>query len=44
MVGARLSASGNAVAASGDLQILSEPFVLSEQKEPLTLTINSVVP
>lgn len=44
IVGARLSASGNATAQSGDLQTVSEPFVLSEQDGPVTLTIDQLVP
>jgi cytochrome c-type biogenesis protein CcmH len=42
VVGARLSAS--ATAQPGDLQTLSEPFVLSELAAPLTLVIDQVVP
>lgn len=44
VVGARLSASGNAVAASGDLETLSAPFTLDGQSGPVTLTIDNVVP
>lgn len=44
MAGARISASGNAVAASGDMQTLSAPFVLSELSAPLELVIDQVVP
>lgn len=44
VVGARLSLSGNAVGQSGDLETLSAPFTLTEQSEPLTLTIDSIKP
>jgi cytochrome c-type biogenesis protein CcmH len=44
LAGARLSRSGGAVRESGDLQVESMPFKLSEQGEPLNLTINQVVP
>ncbi len=44
VVGARLSASGNAVAASGDLETLSPSFTLAGQSGPVTLMIDSVVP
>ncbi|MES2624368.1 MAG: c-type cytochrome biogenesis protein CcmI [Pseudomonadota bacterium] len=44
VAGARISTSGNAIAASGDLQTLSAPFVLAEQTAPLELVINEVVP
>jgi len=44
VIGARLSASGNAVGQSGDLETLSAPFTLADQSEPLTLTIDSIVP
>ena len=44
LVGARLSKSGTAIAQSGDLQVVSEPFELSTQSAPLKLTINAVVP
>lgn len=44
IVGARLSASGTAIAASGDLQTVSEPFVLGELEGPVQLTINELVP
>lgn len=43
VVGARISASGNASAQPGDLQILVSG-VDSGRKEPLDLVINSVVP
>jgi cytochrome c-type biogenesis protein CcmH len=43
LAGARLSRSGGAVREAGDLQVESMPFKLSEQKEPLSLTINQVV-
>jgi len=39
-----LSVSGNAVGQSGDLETLSAPFTLTEQSEPLTLTIDSIKP
>jgi len=44
VVGARLSASGNAVAASGDLETLSPSFTLAGLGGPVMLTIDSVVP
>ena len=44
IVGARLSGSGNAIAASGDLQTVTEPFVLGELVGPVTLTIDQIVP
>ena len=44
VVGARLSRSGTAIAQSGDLEILSAPFVLKDLSGPLTLTINKIVP
>lgn len=44
VVGARLSASGTATAQPGDLQTLSEPFVLSELAAPLMLVIDEVAP
>ena len=43
VVGARLSREGGALAQPGDLQTLSEPFVLSEQTEPLELVIDEIV-
>ena len=43
VVGARISASGNASAQPGDLQILVSG-VDTARKEPLDLIINSVVP
>lgn len=43
IVGARLSRSGQAIAEPGDIQAISEPFVLSEQEEPVTLTIKDIV-
>lgn len=42
VVGARISASGNAIAQAGDLQVLAEGVDVN-RKEPLTLVINSVV-
>jgi cytochrome c-type biogenesis protein CcmH len=44
VVGARLSAAGTAIAQSGDLQTVSEPFVLGELEGPVQLSINEVVP
>ncbi len=44
IVGARLSNSGNAIAQSGDIQVVSEPFVLAEQDGPITLIIKDIVP
>ncbi len=44
VAGARISASGDAFAASGDMQTLSAPFVLAEQTAPLELVINEIVP
>jgi cytochrome c-type biogenesis protein CcmH len=43
IVGARLSSSGNAMAQSGDLQVLSSPIDVT-RSEPLELVIDSVVP
>ena len=44
LVGARLSRSGGAIAQPGDIQVVSEPFVLAEQTGPITLTIKDIVP
>ena len=44
IVGARLSRSGNAIAQSGDIQVVSEPFTLAEQDEAIILTIKDIVP
>lgn len=44
IVGARLSKSGNAIAQSGDIQVVSEPFSLAEQDEAIILTIKDIVP
>lgn len=44
IVGARLSASGTAIAQSGDLQTVSEPFVLGDLKGSVQLTIDELVP
>lgn len=44
VVGVRLSTSGTATAQPGDLQTLSEPFVLTELAAPLSLVIDEVVP
>ena len=35
LVGARLSRSGGAIAQPGDIQVVSEPFVLAEQTGPI---------
>ena len=43
VVGARISASGNAMPQAGDMQVLTEGIDVN-RKEPLTLVINSVVP
>ena len=43
VVGARISASGNAMAQAGDLQVLSDGIDVN-RKEPLRLVIDSVVP
>lgn len=43
IVGARLSSTGNAMAQSGDLQVLSSPIDVM-RSEPLDLVIDSVVP
>ncbi|MBL8300298.1 MAG: hypothetical protein JNN30_18335 [Rhodanobacteraceae bacterium] len=43
VVGARISASGNAKAQSGDLQKLSAPVAV-DSKTPVTLVIDEVVP
>ncbi|MBN8482274.1 MAG: hypothetical protein J0L88_11860, partial [Xanthomonadales bacterium] len=43
VIGARVSASGNAMAQSGDLQVLSPP-VATSRSEPIDLVIDSVVP
>jgi cytochrome c-type biogenesis protein CcmH len=44
VVGARLSRSGTATAQSGDLQTLSEPFVLAEQTDTLEVVIDEIAP
>jgi cytochrome c-type biogenesis protein CcmH len=44
VAGARISTSGEAVAQSGDMQALSEPFVLAELSAPLELVIDEIVP
>lgn len=44
IVGARLSATGTAIAQSGDLQTVSQPFVLGELEGPVQLTIDELVP
>jgi len=44
IVGARLSKSGNAIAQSGDIQAVSEPFTLAEQDGAIRLTIKDIVP
>ena len=43
VIGARVSKSGEAIAQSGDLQVLSPPLDV-RRKEPVELTINQVVP
>ncbi|MEZ5463085.1 c-type cytochrome biogenesis protein CcmI [Dokdonella sp.] len=43
IIGARISASGNAIAQSGDLQVLSESIDVN-RKAPIDLVINSIVP
>ncbi len=44
IAGARISASGNALAQSGDMQTVSAPFLLPDIAAPLELLINEVVP
>jgi cytochrome c-type biogenesis protein CcmH len=44
VVGARISASGNATPQSGDLEALSDPFEHATVDEPLRLTIARVLP
>jgi len=44
IAGARISASGNALAQSGDMQTVSTPFLLPDIAAPLELLINEVVP
>jgi cytochrome c-type biogenesis protein CcmH len=44
VAGARISISGNAVAQPGDMQALSDPFVLAELSAPLELVIDDIVP
>lgn len=44
LVGARISKSGQAIAQAGDFQAISEPFVLTEQIDTITLTIKDIVP
>ena len=43
IVGARVSKSGNAIAQSGDLQVVSKPFDV-HSTDPVALTIDQVVP
>jgi cytochrome c-type biogenesis protein CcmH len=43
VVGARISKSGNAMPASGDLQSLSDALQTKDAK-PVSITINQVVP
>lgn len=43
IVGARISKSGNAIAQSGDLQVVSKPMDV-HTSDPIALTINQVVP
>ncbi len=44
LVGARLSRSGGAIAQPGDIQVVSESFVLADQTGPIILTIKDIVP
>lgn len=44
IVGARLSASGSAIAESGDFETVTEPFELQSLDGPLNLVIDTVVP
>lgn len=44
VVGARISASGNATPQPGDLEALSEPFEAARVPQPLRLTIDRIVP
>jgi cytochrome c-type biogenesis protein CcmH len=44
LVGARLSRSGGAIAQPGDIQAVSESFVLADQTGPIILTIKDIVP
>jgi cytochrome c-type biogenesis protein CcmH len=44
VAGARISTSGNALPAAGDMQTLSAPFVLSAETAPLELVIDEIVP
>lgn len=44
IVGARLSASGSAIAESGDFETVTEPFELQSLEGPLNLVIDTVVP
>ncbi|MCB1569587.1 MAG: hypothetical protein KDI72_00615, partial [Xanthomonadales bacterium] len=43
IVGARISRSGNALAQSGDLQVLANGIDVA-RKQPIDLVIDSVVP
>ncbi len=43
VIGARISASGDAMPQSGDLQVLSAPLPVND-KQPVVLVINSIVP
>ena len=43
IVGARVSASGNAIPQPGDLEVLSPAFALTQQGSELELQINRVV-
>lgn len=43
VIGARVSKSGNAMAQSGDLEVLSKPIAVTT-KEPIRLTIDQIVP
>ena len=40
---ARLSMAGSAAAESGDLEIVSQPIEVSDEKQRISLTINSIV-
>jgi cytochrome c-type biogenesis protein CcmH len=44
VAGARISTSGNALPQTGDIQTMSDPFVLADQTAPLELVLNEIVP
>jgi len=44
IIGARISKTGNAIAAPGDLQVLTEPMNQAAIKDHVQLTISEVVP